>query len=122
MDQDARFDENSFVVEDQLWFVGPKDRPDDLGKVQEGLAKAHTESGMHPVVFTTSDLAFRFIKKMGGMGRLSPFTCQTVDEFGVFLEFLSDHGEANLAFDPGAHHARIIPIANVLDAIRNRLP
>lgn len=119
---------------DEFWVSGPliglvlTDGVTESGSFPLGAmlrlsyARADGSVGTFVPLFTDLDLAERFLASHGAEGDgYHPFQSATLAATARLLEAVERHGITEFAFDPAPGRTRIVPLANLLLAIRRRL-
>lgn len=114
-----------FLIPDRLWLVAPMPAdPADFesvcrSTVRMTFARPGRPLGFFVPAFTDTDLARRFVARLGPRGvGMQAYSGETLDELRGVLEGLRDAGDTHLGLDPEPFRVLRVPIVTVLAAIR----
>jgi hypothetical protein len=98
--EDFPIEGRKFEIPHGLWFLGPKDWPNDFFDLCRSLAKVGWAEGTFVVAFTDKDLARRHLERMYEQNLLQPFHPEQPDLVGL-LKGLAALGHTHLSIDAG---------------------
>lgn len=98
------FNENEIHFSGPAWFVGPKDRPDDISHLCRVISRLSKDDRSCVAIFSDKDGAQRFIdwqRKTEDLAlQQSPFCCETKQNLLDLLTILAGMGITHVGIDP----------------------